>query len=100
MARRRFSLLTSMGPELVVGIKAATKQYTASGVESFWFSKGGYMRAILLFSDSLSTVTRQIPHRIHTETTDKIVLISNYTQTLDLFEKLLRSKKFAAFFLP
>ena len=32
-------------------------------------------------------------HRIHTETNDKIVLISNYTQTLDLFEKLLRSKK-------
>ncbi len=27
------------------------------------------------------------------ETSDKIVLISNYTQTLDLFEKLLRSKK-------
>lgn len=32
-------------------------------------------------------------HRIHTETNDKIVLISNYTQTLDIFEKLLRSKK-------
>lgn len=32
-------------------------------------------------------------HRIHTETNDKIVLISNYTQTLDLFEKLCRSKK-------
>ena len=34
-------------------------------------------------------------HRIRTETNDKIVLISNYTQTLDLFEKLLRSKKYA-----
>lgn len=32
-------------------------------------------------------------HRIRTETTDKIVLISNYTQTLDLFEKMCRSKK-------
>ena len=32
-------------------------------------------------------------HRIHAETNDKIVLISNYTQTLDLFEKLLRSRK-------
>ena len=32
-------------------------------------------------------------HHIHTHTTDKIVLISNYTQTLDLFEKLCRSKK-------
>ena len=32
--------------------------------------------------------------RIRAETNDKIVLISNYTQTLDLFEKLLRSKKY------
>ena len=31
-------------------------------------------------------------HRIRTETNDKIVLISNYTQTLDLFEKMCRSK--------
>ena len=31
--------------------------------------------------------------RMRAETNDKIVLISNYTQTLDLFEKLLRSKK-------
>lgn len=33
-------------------------------------------------------------HRIKTETNDKIVLISNYTQTLDMFEKMLRSKKY------
>ena len=32
-------------------------------------------------------------HHIRAETNDKIVLISNYTQTLDLFEKLCRSKK-------
>jgi SNF2 family DNA or RNA helicase len=32
-------------------------------------------------------------HQIRTTSNDKIVLISNYTQTLDLFEKLLRSKK-------
>ncbi|KAF8201735.1 DNA repair protein, SNF2 family [Pholiota molesta] len=36
-------------------------------------------------------------HHIHTQTDDKIVLISNYTQTLDLFEKLCRSKKYAFF---
>ena len=40
-----------------------------------------------------STMYVRFLHRIHTETNDKIVLISNYTQTLDLFEKLLRSKK-------
>lgn len=32
-------------------------------------------------------------HQIKTTSNDKIVLISNYTQTLDLFERLLRSKK-------
>ncbi len=32
-------------------------------------------------------------HHIKTQTDDKIVLISNYTQTLDLFEKLCRNKK-------
>lgn len=32
-------------------------------------------------------------HRIKTETDDKVVLISNYTQTLDMFEKMLRAKK-------
>lgn len=33
-------------------------------------------------------------HQINTQTDDKIVLISNYTQTLDLFEKLCRNKKY------
>jgi DNA repair and recombination RAD54-like protein len=43
-------------------------------------------------SQALKTIERFL-HRIHSETNDKIVLISNYTQTLDIFEKLLRSKK-------
>ncbi|KAI0374888.1 DNA repair protein, SNF2 family [Pilatotrama ljubarskyi] len=42
-------------------------------------------------------VLERFLHRIHTETNDKIVLISNYTQTLDLFEKLLRCKKYGYF---
>ncbi|KAI0664810.1 DNA repair protein SNF2 family [Cubamyces menziesii] len=42
-------------------------------------------------------VLERFLHRIHTETNDKIVLISNYTQTLDLFEKMLRSKKYGYF---
>lgn len=33
-------------------------------------------------------------HRLRTETTDKIVLISNYTQTLDLFETMCRNNKY------
>ncbi|KAF8120081.1 SNF2 family domain-containing protein [Boletus edulis] len=37
-------------------------------------------------------VLERFLHQIKTTTNDKIVLISNYTQTLDLFEKLCRSK--------
>ncbi|EPQ58080.1 hypothetical protein GLOTRDRAFT_36023 [Gloeophyllum trabeum ATCC 11539] len=42
-------------------------------------------------------VLERFLHRIKTETNDKIVLISNYTQTLDLFEKMCRSKKYGYF---
>ncbi|KAF9535262.1 DNA repair protein, SNF2 family [Crepidotus variabilis] len=42
-------------------------------------------------------VLERFLHQIHTQTTDKIVLISNYTQTLDLFEKLCRNKKYGFF---
>lgn len=45
------------------------------------------------YPDPRSVCTDRFLHRLRTETTDKIVLISNYTQTLDLFEKLCRSKK-------
>ncbi|ODV96997.1 hypothetical protein PACTADRAFT_74584 [Pachysolen tannophilus NRRL Y-2460] len=36
-------------------------------------------------------------HKIHNETDDKIVIISNYTQTLDIVEKLCRANKFGSF---
>ncbi|KAF8350633.1 DNA repair protein, SNF2 family [Amanita rubescens] len=42
-------------------------------------------------------VLERFLHHIRAETNDKIVLISNYTQTLDLFEKLCRSKKYGFF---
>ncbi|KAJ3515097.1 hypothetical protein NLJ89_g1970 [Agrocybe chaxingu] len=42
-------------------------------------------------------VLERFLHHIHTKTDDKIVLISNYTQTLDLFEKLCRNKKYGFF---
>lgn len=32
--------------------------------------------------------------KMRQETNDKIVLISNYTSTLDVFEKLLRAKRY------
>ncbi|ESO03390.1 hypothetical protein HELRODRAFT_157121 [Helobdella robusta] len=36
---------------------------------------------------------------IRTTTNDKVVLVSNYTQTLDLFEKLSRQRKFSSDFI-
>nr|GAT53261.1 SNF2 family domain-containing protein [Mycena chlorophos] len=42
-------------------------------------------------------VLERFLHQIHTQTNDKIVLISNYTQTLDIFERLLRSKRYGYF---
>ncbi|KAJ3796966.1 DNA repair protein, SNF2 family [Lentinula aff. detonsa] len=42
-------------------------------------------------------VLERFLHQLRTQTNDKIVLISNYTQTLDLFEKLCRSKKYEFF---
>ncbi|KAF8623451.1 hypothetical protein AX15_006237 [Amanita polypyramis BW_CC] len=42
-------------------------------------------------------VLERFLHHIRTQTNDKIVLISNYTQTLDLFEKLCQSKKYGFF---
>ncbi|KAJ7063395.1 DNA repair protein, SNF2 family [Mycena amicta] len=42
-------------------------------------------------------VLERFLHQLQTQTNDKIVLISNYTQTLDLFEKLCRNKKYGYF---
>ncbi|KAF5373861.1 hypothetical protein D9758_000619 [Tetrapyrgos nigripes] len=42
-------------------------------------------------------VLERFLHHLRMETNDKIVLISNYTQTLDLFEKLCRVKKYGFF---
>ncbi|CAG8724732.1 7996_t:CDS:10, partial [Acaulospora morrowiae] len=50
-----------------------------------------------LFRPELSgkmLVLDRMLEKIKKETNDKIVLISNYTQTLDLFEQLCRSKKY------
>lgn len=42
-------------------------------------------------------VLERFLHSIHTTTDDKIVLISNYTQTLDIFERLCRSRRWGFF---
>lgn len=47
-------------------------------------------------SGKLAVLDRML-RRIRAETDDKIVLISNYTQTLDIFEKLCRARKYGCF---
>ncbi|KAJ3555036.1 hypothetical protein NP233_g12298 [Leucocoprinus birnbaumii] len=42
-------------------------------------------------------VLERFLHQMRETTNDKIVLISNYTQTLDLFERLCRNKKYGYF---
>ncbi|CAH2355529.1 DNA repair and recombination protein Rad54p [[Candida] railenensis] len=57
---------------------------------------GGYSRnkeVQTWYSGKFQILTRFL-HKIRTETNDKIVLISNYTQTLDLIEKLCRFNKY------
>lgn len=45
------------------------------------------------YSGKMQVLDRMLA-RIHQDTNDKIVLISNYTSTLDLFEKLCRSRQY------
>ncbi|KAK4033283.1 P-loop containing nucleoside triphosphate hydrolase protein [Parachaetomium inaequale] len=45
------------------------------------------------YSGKMQVLDRMLA-RIRTDTNDKIVLISNYTQTLDLFERLCRSRSY------
>lgn len=45
------------------------------------------------FSGKMQVLDRMLA-RIHQDTNDKIVLISNYTSTLDLFERLCRSRQY------
>lgn len=71
--------------------EALRRVCTAIGVASSWYWRG---QLVLHFTLSLYSCVCRFLHRIRTETTDKIVLISNYTQTLDLFERLLRSKQY------
>ena len=70
----------------------AAKAFDASGVVNSSFSRGQTISIVKIVP---LIENHRFLHLIHTTTNDKIVLISNYTQTLDLFEKMLRSKKLA-----
>ncbi|EMG46127.1 RAD54 DNA repair and recombination protein RAD54 [Candida maltosa Xu316] len=55
---------------------------------------GGRNREIQTWFSSKFVILERFLHKINKETNDKIVLISNYTQTLDLIEKMCRYKKY------
>ncbi|KAG7661794.1 RAD54 [[Candida] subhashii] len=59
-------------------------------------SGGGRNREIQTWNSGKFMILERFLHKIHTETNDKIVLISNYTQTLDLIEKMCRSKRYGS----
>lgn len=57
-------------------------------------NSGGRNREIQTWYSGKFLVLTRFLHKIRTETDDKIVLISNYTQTLDLIEKQCRYNKY------
>ncbi|KAL1916986.1 uncharacterized protein VTP21DRAFT_5183 [Calcarisporiella thermophila] len=59
--------------------------------ENYVKDKRRYM--IAAYSGKMLVLERML-EKINEETNDKVVLISNYTQTLDLFEKLCRQRKY------
>ncbi|CAK9436850.1 uncharacterized protein LODBEIA_P13720 [Lodderomyces beijingensis] len=59
-------------------------------------NSGGRNREIQTWFSGKFQILERFLHKINRETNDKIVLISNYTQTLDLIEKMCRYKKYGA----
>ncbi|CUM66345.1 uncharacterized protein PRCAT00004008001 [Priceomyces carsonii] len=57
-------------------------------------SGGGRNREVQSWFSGKFMILERFLHQINSETDDKIVLISNYTQTLDLIERLCRYKKY------
>ena len=76
-------------PEGFVGAGASS-----GSSKGYGGSRGGHQQEVHCEWSGKFLVLERFLARIHAETNDKIVLISNYTQTLDLFEKMLRSKKY------
>ena len=57
---------------------------------------GGRNREVQTWHSGKFAILERFLHKLHSETDDKIVLISNYTQTLDVIEKMCRSKRFGS----
>lgn len=58
--------------------------------------QGGRGREIQTWFGSKFAILERFLHKIRNETNDKIVVISNYTRTLDLIERMCRYKRFGS----
>lgn len=57
---------------------------------------GGRGREIQTWFSAKFSILERFLHQIRTQTNDKIVVISNYTRTLDLIEKMCRYKRYGS----
>lgn len=64
--------------------------------ENYELSLNGRGKEMQTWFSGKFKVLERFLYKISTETDDKIVLISNYTQTLDLIEKMCRSRKYGS----
>lgn len=64
--------------------------------EEYQSLEGGRGREIQTWFSAKFSVLERFLHQIRTETNDKIVIISNYTRTLDLIEKMCRYKRYGS----
>lgn len=64
--------------------------------EDYKSLEGGRGKEIQTWFGSKFAILERFLHTIHNETNDKIVVISNYTRTLDLIERMCRYKRFGS----
>ena len=90
-------LITFLELKPAEGTKVIIRLYIVTGVENVWFWKG----IIFLVSCSILYLSlnfhKRFLHQICTQKNNKIVLISNYTQTLDLLKSSVTTKKLLIF---
>lgn len=71
-----------------------SRKYLPEDYESL--ELGGRGREIQTWFGTKFAILERFLHKLHEETGDKIVVISNYTRTLDLIEKMCRYKRFGS----
>lgn len=71
-----------------------SRQFIPEDYESL--EGGGRSKEIQTWFSAKFSVLERFLHKMRTETNDKIVIISNYTRTLDLIEKMCRYKRYGS----